>query len=135
MSNADTIRSMYDAFAQGDIATILGTMDPKIEWSEAEGILYDKGKPFVGTDEVLQGVFANIVTDWDGFTVTPSEIVDGGDIVVVEARYRGTFKATGKPLDAQVAHVFEFRDGKVIRFQQYTDTRQFADVTGIVGGA
>jgi hypothetical protein len=37
----------------------------------------------------------------------------------------------GKPLDAEVAHVWDFRDGKVVRFQQYTDTWQFAQVTGI----
>ncbi len=30
---------------------------------------------------------------------------------------------------SQYAHVFEFRDGKVIRFQQYTDTRHWADAT------
>jgi hypothetical protein len=35
-------------------------------------------------------------------------------------------KATGKPVDAQFAHVFEFRNGKIIRFQQYTDTKQWA---------
>jgi uncharacterized protein len=40
-------------------------------------------------------------------------------------------KATGKPLDAQVAHIWDFRDGKVVRWQQYTDTWQFAQVTGI----
>jgi hypothetical protein len=38
-------------------------------------------------------------------------------------------KATGKPVDAQFAHVFEFRNDKIIRFQQYTDTKQWAQVT------
>lgn len=134
MSNVKALEQMYAAFAKGDVPTVLGAMDPKIEWSEAEGVIYDVGKPFVGPDAVVQGVFARIPQDFDNFTVTPSNYIDGGDTVVVEARYRGTAKATGKPLDAQVAHVFEFRDGKVIRFQQYTDTAQFADVTGVRGG-
>ena len=38
--------------------------------------------------------------------------------------------STGKPLDAQVAHVWDLRGGKVTRFQQYTDTWQVAQVTG-----
>jgi ketosteroid isomerase-like protein len=38
--------------------------------------------------------------------------------VVAEGRYRATVKATGKALDAQLAHVRVFRDGKVVRFQQ-----------------
>ena len=29
---------------------------------------------------------------------------------------------------AQFAHFFTFRDGKVVRFQQYTDTAQFYQV-------
>lgn len=35
-------------------------------------------------------------------------------------------RASGKRIDAQVAHVWDFRDGKVVRWQQYTDAWQFA---------
>jgi len=58
-------------------------------------------------------------------------MVGADDTVLLEARYRGTAKATEKPLDAQVAHVWRFRNGKAVRFQQYTDTWQFAQVTGV----
>ena len=51
-------------------------------------------------------------------------------VVVVEARYTGTFKQTGKNLDAQVCHVWKIRDGKVASFQQYVDTAQLQDVEG-----
>jgi ketosteroid isomerase-like protein len=49
---------------------------------------------------------------------------------VVEARYTGTFKKTGKGLDAQVCHVWKIRDGKITSFQQYADTAQLQDVEG-----
>lgn len=51
--------------------------------------------------------------------------------VVVEARYTGTFKETGKELDAQVCHIWKIRDGKVASFQQYVDTAQLQDVEGV----
>ena len=52
--------------------------------------------------------------------------------MVVEARYHAASHwATGKPLDAQVAHVWDLRNGKVVRWQQYVDTRQLADVMGV----
>ena len=41
-------------------------------------------------------------------------MVAASDTVLVEARYKATAKATGKPLDAQVAHVWDLRDGKVV---------------------
>ena len=45
-------------------------------------------------------------------------------MVVVEARYTGTYKQTGKKLDAQVCHIWKIRDGKIMSFRQYTDTAQ-----------
>lgn len=50
---------------------------------------------------------------------------------LVEARYRATVGSTNRPLDAQVAHIWDFREGKAVRWQQYTDTWQFAEVTGV----
>ena len=41
-------------------------------------------------------------------------------------RYGGRMKAGGATLDAPFCHVFRFRDGKAVMFQQYTDTAQWA---------
>lgn len=113
----------------------MGALDPKVEWYEAEGFMFDQGRAFVGPEEVLQNAFARIPQELDGFAVTPHNFIDGGDSVVVEARYTGTHKASGQAFDAQVAHVFDLRDGKIVRFQQYTDTGQFENITGVRGGA
>jgi ketosteroid isomerase-like protein len=49
----------------------------------------------------------------------------------MEGRYPAQrAKATGRPLDAEVVHVWDRRDGKVVRFHQYVDTRQLANVLG-----
>ncbi len=60
--------------------------------------------------------------DYDGFTITVHRMVGLGDTVLMEGRYTGSGKASGRPLDAQVAHVWDFEDGKAVRFQQYVDT-------------
>jgi ketosteroid isomerase-like protein len=71
-----------------------------------------------------------LAAEWDGFTVHPREFYDSDSAVVVEARYTGTYKKTGKELDAQVCHVWKIRDGKITSFQQYVDTAQLQDVEG-----
>jgi ketosteroid isomerase-like protein len=63
-----------------------------------------------------------------GFAVTPEEFMATGDIVAVVVSYTGTGKATGKPLDLPVVHVWEIQDGKAVRFRQFADTLKFADV-------
>lgn len=60
------------------------------------------------------------------FSTVPTTFIDGGDHVVVLGRYGGTMKASGATLDAQFCHVYHFRDGKVVTFQQYTDSAQWA---------
>ena len=129
--NVAILRGGYEAFAKADVPTVLGLFDPKIEWNEAEHVTYWPGGAFHGHQDIVNGVFARIPGDFDGFRIEISRMVASGDTVLVEARYLATAKATGKPLSAQVAHVWDFRNGKVVRFQQYTDTWQFAQVTGI----
>ncbi len=124
------IREIYDALATGDIPGVLGRMAPDIEWNEAENFPYADGNPYVGPDAIVKGVFMRLGGEWDGFTVVPEHYLDAGDTVVVLGRYKGRFKATGKPLDAQMAHVWRVKDGKATRFQQYTDTLQAARTTG-----
>jgi uncharacterized protein len=128
--NANAVQDMYAAFGRGDISTVIAALDPQIEWLEAESFIYADGNPYVGPNAVLEGVFMRLGTEWDGFTVSPKEVLDAGDTIIGHGYYSGTYKQTGKNVKAQFAHFFTFRDGKVVKFQQYTDTAQFLQATG-----
>jgi hypothetical protein len=41
--------------------------------------------------------------------------------------YRGTYKTTGKSTTAAFAHVYKLRNGRIFKFQQYTDTLKVAE--------
>jgi uncharacterized protein len=124
-SNLETIKAAYDAFAVGDVPTVLVMLDPDIHWTEAAGTAY--GDTYHGPDDVVNGVFMRLATEWDGYRVTPDRFVDGGDQIVALGRYGGTFKETGKALDCDFARYWEFRDGKAVRFHQYTDSALWAE--------
>ncbi|MDP8909035.1 MAG: nuclear transport factor 2 family protein [Chloroflexota bacterium] len=126
--NVELVRGGYEAFARGDVAAVLEVLDENVEWNEAEHIPYWPGGPLIGRQAVLEGVFARIAQDFDNFRVDVQRVVDCGETVLVEARYRARVKKTGRPLDAQVAHIWDFRDGKAVRWQQYSDTWQFAEL-------
>jgi ketosteroid isomerase-like protein len=130
MSNADVISGVYAAFPKGDIPAVLGAMAPDIVWNEAENFIYADGNPYVGPEAILQGVFMRLGTEWNGFSVTEEELIDGGDTIVTRGRYGGAFKATGKSINAQFAHVWKFKNGKIASFQQYVDTLQTTRATG-----
>ncbi len=131
MSNVDTVKHLYGAFAQGDIPTVLAGMSPGIEWREAEGNPYQpSGAAWVGGDAIVQNLFMKLGTEWEGFALHPERFHDAGQTVVVEGRYSGKYKATGIDADLQYCHVFTFEGDKLARFQQFTDTAQMQKAMG-----
>jgi ketosteroid isomerase-like protein len=129
MDNVSFLKSVYEAFGRGEIPTVLGAMSPQIKWYQAEGNPYrPSGEPWVGPDAILSNLFMKLGTEWDGFAVHPKTFHNAGNSVIVEARYSGKYKATGKSMDTQVCHVWDVKDGKITRFQQYVDTAKLQDV-------
>lgn len=120
LSNLDAVKKVYDAFAKGDIPTVLGSLSADIDWTEAEGFPY--AGTYHGPRAVLEGVFMRLGSEWEGFAAVPHEFIDGGNTVVSLGKYSGTYKRTGKSFQADFAHVWKMRDGKAIRFVQYVDT-------------
>jgi ketosteroid isomerase-like protein len=124
-SNIQFAENLYATFARGDIPAVLAMCDPEIQWREAEGNPYQPdGAAWVGPQALLEKLFMRIGAEWDGFTVHVRTLHDAGEYVVTEGRYTGTYKPSGKSIDAQMCHVLRFRDGKLSSFQQYVDTGQ-----------
>ena len=124
--SVQAVRDVYEAFARGDVPSVLGAMTEDIEWHEADGMPY--GGVYRGGEAVAQHVFGPITTDVDGFAVTPEQLIAEADTVVAVTRYTGTGKETGKELDIPVVHVWDVRDGKLARFRQFADTAKFREV-------
>jgi uncharacterized protein len=124
--SVEVVKSIYAAFATGDVPAVLGSFSEDIEWYEAEGMPY--GGLHRGGDAVAQRVFGPISEDVDNFAVRPEEFMASGDAVAVVTRYTGTGKATGLELDQPAVHVWNIRDGKAARFRQFMDTVKFAEV-------
>jgi ketosteroid isomerase-like protein len=125
-ANVQVIEGIYDAFSRGDIGAVMAAMAPNIVWNEAENFPYADRNPYVGPEAIVQGVFARIGAEWDGFAVNIDEILDAGDKVVACGRYKGTVKRSGKPVNAQIVHIWTVENGKAASFQQYADTLQVA---------
>lgn len=119
-ANLEVVRSVYQAFAAGDITSVLASLAPDVRWTEAEAGPY--GGVWIGPDAVLENLFARLGVEWDSFTAVPTRFVTDESVIVALGEYGGTYKATGKSFCAPFAHVWDLAGGKVTSFQQYTDT-------------
>jgi len=129
-ANIGIVDGVYKAFSAGDIPTVLAALDSTVVWNEAEGNAYADGNPYIGPDAVLKGVFQRVGAEHEYFKLANIELHDmSNNQVLATLRYQGKLKKNGATFDAQVAHLWTLKDGKVIAFQQYVDTKQLADAT------
>jgi len=127
--NVGIVDNVYKAFAVGDMPTVLAAMDTNIVWNEAENFPYADGNPYKGPDAVLNGVFARVGGEWEYWNLEDINLHDmSNDYVLATGRYQAKYKKNGAILDAQMAHLWKLKDGKIVSFQQYTDTKQAFDV-------
>ena len=125
-ADVQLLERTYEAFGRGDVPAVLSAFTDDIDWRLAEGMPY--GGPYRGPQEVAEKVFAKVMEDVPDFGVTPEEYISDGEKVAVVIRYSGTGKDSGRELDLQLVHVWDFRDGKLSRFRQFIDTVKFREV-------
>lgn len=133
--NVNFVKSMYEALARGEVPAVIGMMSPDLCWTPAEHSPYDQGRVFKGPDDIVHNVLVPVATEWEGFRIKTERFLDAGDTVVMEGRFSGTYKATGRTTNAQVVQIWEVRDGKLAAFRQYTDTAELREVLGKTVGS
>lgn len=123
--NTQIVQDAYAAFQRGDVNAILAVMDENVEWQGAvgtEGVL-----PQGGVRRGRAGVaeFFALVNEHTAFEqFEPREFVAQGDVVVATGHYRATMKRSGGKVDSDWVMLFTIRDGRVVRFREFTDSAQ-----------
>ncbi|WP_411885622.1 nuclear transport factor 2 family protein [Polaromonas sp. YR568] len=120
MSNIDIVRAHYAASAQGNVGEMMAHVSPQVRWTEMAG--FPCAGTWAGPQAVADNVFAVLGRDWIGYRFELQSLIDGGDHIVAVGSYHGTYRATGKKMQARVAHVWHLQDEKIAAFEQFTDT-------------
>lgn len=78
----------------------------------------------MGSEQILQGVFRRLATEWEGYTAKVHTYLADGDRVAAFGVYPGTYRKTGKAMTASFAHLYHLKDGKIVRMEQYVDSHR-----------
>jgi ketosteroid isomerase-like protein len=111
------------ALGQGDVPTALGLMAEDIEWNT----MWHYKVEGSGPQKVAEGLLQPLMAEWRTFALTPTDYIAEGSSVVSLGSFTGVHAASGKPVDAAYAHVWNVVDGKIKRFRQYIDTLAVAE--------
>lgn len=119
-SNLDTIRATYEGSAEDNAQHLMAALAPDVLWIEAAGSPY--AGSYVGAAQIVQGVFARLGSDWAAFSVQVHTYLADGDRVAAFGRYAGTHRVSGKAMEASFSHLYQLRDGLIIRMEQVVDS-------------
>jgi ketosteroid isomerase-like protein len=119
--NVEVVQQAYAAFGRGDVGAILNLLDESVVWQGVYG-----AASYVPSSGVRRGkaqvaeFFKQVAESVQFSRFDPQEFVATGDTVVALGHYTAQVVG-GKGFDADFAMVFQLRDGKVTRFQEFTD--------------
>lgn len=119
-TNLDTIRATYEGSPEDNARHLMAALAPEVLWIEAEGSPY--AGHYVGAAQIVEGVFARLGNDWARFSVQVHTYLADGDRVAAFGRYAGTHRASGQAMEASFSHLYQLRDGRIIRMEQVVDS-------------
>ena len=116
--NIATVQRVYAAMSTDDANALQDALAQDVKISQSTEL------PWGGEYEGLDGAFTFFLTLVEHIEsqVTTESMFAAGDHVVQAGRTRGRVLANGATFDVPEVHIWQLRDGKVVRFQVYIDT-------------
>ena len=127
--NVDLVREAYEAYARGDVATMLEFIDPDLEWTYLDPAL-DHPKPQVchGRHELETALQRRAEY---GFRAELEEVAENGESVMVVVRTPGLDAHRQRQGDDRAYNVLTVRGGRIVALRDCTDRAEAVAMSGI----
>ena len=114
-SNAELLAPIHEEWGRGNWRLRFDLYHPDMEWGWSDefpglgGVYKDTRNPNPRLRAWL--------SEWENWRAQAEDYLEFGDHVVVLARYHGQGRGSGVEIHQEGAHVFELRDGKIVRME------------------
>jgi ketosteroid isomerase-like protein len=117
-TSIEAVRRAYEAFKNFDAEALIEVADPEIEFGTSAAAPGGTYRGHTGIRRYMKEVEGAFGDRWEAEI---ERVADAGDdTVILIARVFGEGKA-GEPLELHVGHVWQLRDGKLLRGTVYLD--------------
>jgi ketosteroid isomerase-like protein len=123
----------YQAMNRGDIDVLLAIYDPEVIVSFHPGgaMPPDLTGEYLGHDG-FRDFWRRWLDSWAEFRLEPEEVVDLGDAILVTVAIQGHGRASGIETETRFYEVFRFRDGMIVRHEDFIDEAMARGSVGLV---
>jgi ketosteroid isomerase-like protein len=119
--NVQAVQRLYAAFAKRDIGAVLGALSPDVEWGEPENPFNPAAGTRRGHEGFLEWLKVGRETE-EILALEPQRFLTDEETVAVVGHTRCLAKPTGKTYETDFVHLVTFKDGLIVRFQEFFDT-------------
>jgi ketosteroid isomerase-like protein len=125
--NAQLITRLFEEVAKGNGAPFWDHVHEDAVWRTIGTSSWSGA--FRGKASIMNDLFRPLSRRLASRATIPTQIIDGGDIVVVQAKGKNVTH-TGIPYENDYCFVIGFRDGKIATYEEYCDTEHVTQVLG-----
>jgi uncharacterized protein len=124
--NVEIVRGLYRKFRDEDVRALMELFDPNIEYRVVE----------IGTEtyrgqRAMREATRRWLEEWQDYEVQPQEFIERGNKVLVVTSHVAVPR-TGPAVRQSFFHVVTLRDGKIVRFEEFTERRAAYEAAGIL---
>jgi len=123
--NAQLVSHIFDEITKGNGAPFWEACHDDVVWRTI-----GKGSwsgEFSGKQTIIDEIFRPLNRVLVERATIPTRLIDGGDVIVVQARGRNLTR-DGQRYDNDYVFVIHLEDGKIVRYEEYCDTELIARV-------
>jgi ketosteroid isomerase-like protein len=125
--NVEAVRCQHEHFSRtGEVLAEI--YDSNVEWMAA------REDPDAATHrglEAIRGYFAQWSGMFAGVDFRTEELIDAGDKVFAWIRFSGKGITSGAPVEMEQTQIWTFRDGKVVRVEEYFERAEALEAAGL----
>ena len=123
--NVEMVRRASNAYAGGNSEEVLASLHPEIVYKPAE-------EAAVHGRDAVRASWERWEAEWDEVEMTSEEVIDAGDQVIQAILYRGRGRNTGIEVEGRFFQVYAFRDGKVVRWEEFSQRSEALEAAGLL---
>ena len=125
--NVETVRRQHEHFSRtGEVMAEI--YDPGVEWMAARE---DPDAAVHQGLEAVRGYFAQWAGMFESIDLRADELIDAGDKVFAWIRVSGQGAASGATVELEQAQIWTFREGQVVRVEEYFDRVEALEAVGL----
>ncbi|MFI5250507.1 MAG: nuclear transport factor 2 family protein [Gemmatimonadales bacterium] len=123
----DAFRRNNEAVSRGDIEAALATLDPDIEFIPRRAAVQGVYRGYEG----MRQFFAENADNFDLYHVSYQEVRDLGDRLIAFGTVHARGKESGAEVTTPTAMVATFRDGKMLRAEDFAERSEALKAAGL----